>query len=163
MIQSRILVAGVGNIFHGDDAFGSEVARRLAETPLTPGVRVIDFGIRGHDLAFALQEDYAAVILIDVAQRNRHPGELSVLQPDLSQLLDATNDGGIDSHAMNPTRVLSTLVAQGIRVPPIWIVACEPLTLGAEEGQLGLSEPVASAVPEAVVLVRSLLETLVRS
>jgi hydrogenase maturation protease len=40
---SKILVAGIGNIFLGDDAFGSEVARRLMNERLPPEVRVIDF------------------------------------------------------------------------------------------------------------------------
>jgi hydrogenase maturation protease len=163
MMRPNILIAGVGNIFHGDDAFGSEVARRLAETPLATDVRVIDFGIRGHDLAFALQEDYTAVILVDVARRGGRPGELCVFQPDLSRLHDDVNDPGLDSHAMHPTRILSMLQAQGCKVPPIWIVACEPFTFGPEEGHLGLSEPIANAVPDAVALIRSLLETMVRS
>lgn len=161
-MKPRILIAGVGNIFHGDDAFGSEVTRRLAEIPLAPDVRVVDFGIRGHDLAFALQDNYAAVVLVDVARRGGEPGQLCVFQPDLSRLHDESPDNGIDSHAMHPTRVLSMLQAQGSKLPPIWIVACEPFTFGPDEGQLGLSEQVANAVPEAVTLVLSLLETMVR-
>jgi hydrogenase maturation protease len=160
-MQRSILIAGVGNIFHGDDAFGSEVARRLAQTALPPEVRVVDFGIRGQDLAFALQEDYDAVILVDVAQRSRPPGTLSVIEPDLSRLDDETNEGGIDAHAMHPLRILRFLQIQGNRVPPLWLVACEPLTFGPDEGQIGLSEPVAAAIAGAVALVQSLLQRMV--
>jgi hydrogenase maturation protease len=159
-MKQTILIAGVGNIFHGDDAFGSEVARRMAQTALPANVRVVDFGIRGHDLAFALQDGHEAVILVDVAQRQRMPGTLSVLQPELSAIHEVT-PRGIETHAMDPLRVLRTLLAQGHRLPPIWLVVCEPVTFGPEEGQLGLSEPVAAAIPEAVALIHSLLEKLV--
>jgi hydrogenase maturation protease len=159
--RPTILIAGVGNIFHGDDAFGSEVARRLAQTPLPPQARVVDFGIRGHDLAFALEDDYDAVILVDIAQRRRPPGTLSVLDPDLNGCLDHEDAGILDAHAVQPLRVLRFLQAQGKKLPPIWLVACEPLTIGPEEGHIGLSEPVAAAVPQAVALVCNLLRTMV--
>jgi hydrogenase maturation protease len=159
--MAGILIAGVGNIFHGDDAFGSEVARRLAQQPPPSVARVVDFGIRGHDLAFALQDDYEAVILVDVAQRRRPPGTLSVVEADVTQWPDGETEVGIDTHAMNPMRIVRCLQAQGCKMPPLWIVACEPLTFGPDEGCVGLSEPVAMAVPEAVALVRSLLESMV--
>lgn len=162
LTQPRILIAGVGNIFHGDDAFGSEVARRLAGTALPAEARVVDFGIRGHDLAFALPDGYRAVILLDVARRGGRPGTLSVIELDFDGLSDE-GDVGIDTHAMHPLRVLCLLHAQGMKLPPIWLVACEPLTFGPEEGHLGLSEPVAAAVCEAVALVHSLLERMVLS
>jgi hydrogenase maturation protease len=160
-MQPRILIAGVGNIFQGDDAFGSEVARCLAQTPLPPEVRVIDFGIRGHDLAFALQDVYEAVLLIDVAQRNQLPGTLSVIEPNLLRLHHEAMDAGPDTHVIHPLRILRMLDAQGISVPPILLVACEPSTFGPEEGHIGLSEPVRAAVPQAVALVQSLLKRLV--
>ena len=160
-MQPSILIAGVGNIFHGDDAFGSEVARRLAQTPLLPEVRVVDFGIRGHDLAFALQEDFDAVILIDVAQRRRPPGALGVIQLPPNGPSGEPTIGNIDTHAVHPMQVLGFLDAHGCKTPPIWLVACEPATFGPDEGHMGLSEPVAAAIPEAVTIVKSLLERLV--
>lgn len=161
-MQPSILIAGVGNIFHGDDAFGSEVARRLARTGLPQDVRVVDFGIRGHDLAFALQDGYAAVILLDVARRGRKPGMLSVVEIDLGTLPEESGLE-IDSHTMHPLRVLCLLHAQGTKLPLIWLVACEPLTFGPDEGHVGLSEPVAMAVAEAIPLVHSLLQSMVPS
>ncbi|MDQ3686285.1 MAG: hydrogenase maturation protease, partial [Acidobacteriota bacterium] len=56
--QPRILIAGIGNIFLGDDAFGCEVAQRLSGRTLPDEVRVVDFGIRGLDLAYALMDGY---------------------------------------------------------------------------------------------------------
>jgi hydrogenase maturation protease len=156
-MQPRILVAGIGNIFHGDDAFGSEVARLLAQCPLSPEVRVIDFGIRGHDLALALQESYEAVILVDVMHRGGEPGTLCVIEPDLETIQDEATDEGISTHGMHPLRVLRSLLAQGCKLPPVWIVACEPATFGPSEGFMGLSEAVGAAVPEAASLIRALV------
>ena len=39
-----ILIAGIGNIFLGDDAFGVEVARSLARRTLPGEIQVKDFG-----------------------------------------------------------------------------------------------------------------------
>jgi hydrogenase maturation protease len=158
-MKPRVLVAGVGNIFRGDDAFGSEVARRLAETPLPAEVRVIDVGVRGHDLAFALQEDYQAVVLVDVTRRGGEPGALYVIEPDLAALPRA-NEEIMDAHDMDPQRVLRLIQAVGGSLPPILLVACEPKTFGPEEGCMGLSEAVEAAVPEAVALVHSLLQRM---
>src|SRR6266853_193590 len=81
--RPRVLIAGVGNIFLGDDAFGVEVAQRLARRPLPEGVRVVDFGIRGLDLAYALLDRYEAVVLVDAAPRGGAPGTIYVLEPEL--------------------------------------------------------------------------------
>ena len=80
--MSQILVAGIGNIFKGDDAFGVEVARRLAQSPLPAGVKVVDFGIRGIDLTYALLDGYDAAILVDTAKRGAAPGTVSIVAPE---------------------------------------------------------------------------------
>src|SRR5581483_2196336 len=137
-----ILIAGIGNIFRGDDAFGSELARRLSTQTVPPKVRVVDFGTRGHDLAFALQDEYEAVILLDVIQRGDQPGRLSVIELNLTSPSEFEADELMDTHGMHPLRVLRLLQAAGRELPPIWLVACEPETFGPEEGMMGLSEPV---------------------
>src|SRR5688572_21072323 len=81
----RILVAGIGNIFFGDDAFGCEVARELSETSLPPNVTVRDFGIRGLDLAYTLLEGWDFVIFVDAVSRGRDPGTLYVIEPEVSE------------------------------------------------------------------------------
>ncbi len=158
--KPRILIAGVGNLFRGDDAFGSEVARCLAAAPMPPAARVVDFGIRGHDLAFALQDDYAAVILLDVTQRDGVPGTLYVIEPNLEDLHADAPEEIMDTHGMHPLRVLRLIQAAGGKLPRLWLVGCEPGTFGPEEGHMGLSEPVAAAVPKAVALVHSLLKRI---
>src|SRR6185436_10130886 len=101
MTKPQILVAGIGNIFLGDDAFGSEVARKLQQRPLPQAVRVVDFGIRGFDLAYALLEGYEATILIDATPRGDVPGTLYTIEPDLTEL-DELNveDQMVETHGM---------------------------------------------------------------
>jgi hydrogenase maturation protease len=163
--EGTILVAGIGNIFLGDDGFGVEVARRLASRNHPEGVRVADFGIRGFDLAFALLDDPAATILVDAMPRGERPGTVYVLEPDLegearSQLDHA--DGSFQGHAMTPDSVFAMVRMLGGKPRNVTVVGCEPLTLGPEnEGCMGLSEPVENAVPEAVAIVEQLLARLV--
>jgi hydrogenase maturation protease len=155
----RILIAGIGNIFLGDDAFGSELARRLAGRPLPEGVRVIDFGIRGLDLAYALLDGYEAAILLDATARGGAPGTLYVIEPD-----PATADASppqIDAHGLDPVQVLRLAAGLGSSTGRILLVGCEPATLGTEEDPvMGLSAPVAAAVAEAIPLVDSLVNSL---
>ena len=157
-VAPRILVAGIGNIFLGDDGFGVAVVHRLARRRLRAGVDVRDFGIRGMDLAYALQDGYDAVVLVDAAPRGEAPGTLSVIE------LDGADDEEVllDTHGMDPLRVLALARALG-GAPRVLLVACEPETVvrGEHDGELvgELSAPVQHAVDAAVELVCSLIET----
>ena len=154
----RILVAGIGNIFLGDDGFGVEVASKLANYTFPQGVRVTDFGIRGFDLAYALMEGYETTILVDAYPGEGQPGTLFVVEPDLQNLDSAgTQPGFVDPHGMNPINVLRMAVNMGAQLKRILLVGCVPATLGPEEGQMGLSEPIAAVVDAAVQLVDSLV------
>lgn len=155
----QILIAGIGNIFLADDAFGVEVAKQLASgRSFPPGVRVADFGIRGFDLAYALMEGYETTILVDAFPGEGEPGTLFVIEPDLKELSAPAGDAGIiEPHGMNPLNVLRMAKNMGGELKRILLVGCVPETLGPEEGQMGLSEPVSVAVAEAVELVRSLV------
>lgn len=104
MAQPRILVAGIGNIFFGDDAFGVEVARRLLERPWPEKVRVVDFGIRGFDLAYAFLDGYDKVILVDTIQRGGTPGTLYVIEPDLEEAASHPQEMAVETHGMPPRR-----------------------------------------------------------
>jgi hydrogenase maturation protease len=153
-----ILIAGIGNVFLADDGFGVEVARRLAQRELAAGVKVADFGIRGMDLAYELQEDYDAAILIDAVPRGETPGTLFVIEPDV-----ADAEPVLDAHAMDPVRVLVLARTLGTLPPRVLVVGCEPATgMSVEDEQLvmGLSAPVAAAIDSAVELVESLLDDL---
>jgi hydrogenase maturation protease len=156
-----ILVAGIGNIFLGDDAFGVEVIRRMAGLNLPASVRVSDFGIRGFDLAYALQDGYETTILVDACPHGQTPGTLSVIEPDL-KVLDNPEapQAAIEAHAMNPMNVLRMARAMNIELKNILLVGCEPETLGGEEGQMGLSAPVEAAVDEAIKLIESVVNRI---
>jgi len=156
--KPTILVAGIGNIFLGDDAFGVEVARLLGDRKLPEAVRVVDFGIRGFDLAYALQDGYETTILVDACPHGEAPGTLYVIEPDLKSFDDpAAPQAVVEGHAMNPVNVLRMARAMNIELKNVLLVGCEPETLGGEEGQMGLSAVVEAALEEAVKLVESLI------
>jgi hydrogenase maturation protease len=156
----RILVAGVGNVFLGDDGFGVEVVRRLAGRGLPEGVEVVDFGIRGMDLAYALQDDYDVAIFVDATPRGEKPGTVYLLEPEIEE------DGGValDTHGMDPVKVIKLSRALGARPTRTLVVGCEPQVVVSGEAYddmlMELSEPVRAAVEEAVKLVESLVEEI---
>ena len=153
-----ILVAGIGNVFLGDDGFGVEVARRLSARAQPDGVAVADYGIRGYDLAYALVRGSDLTILADACPRGEAPGTVFVLEPDLADL-DAPDAGQavLDAHDLNPVHVLRLARSLGAEPKPVVVVGCEPATLGPPEGHMGLSEPVQAAVEEAVTLIEGLI------
>ena len=157
--MTSILIACIGNIFLGDDAFGVEVARRLAGRALPERVRVRDFGIRGLDLAYELLDGaYAAAILVDAAPRGGTPGTLYTIQPDLGdESLDDRQAALVETHGMDPMKVLRMVKAMGGDLARVVVVGCEPLAWGPEKGAMGLSAPVEAAVDEAVSLIESLV------
>jgi hydrogenase maturation protease len=156
----RVLIAGIGNIFLGDDAFGSEVARRMLGQPLPDGVGVVDFGIRGLDLAYALLDDRDATILVDSVPRGGPPGTLYVIEPDPAEYGEPSGaEPIIEAHGMDPVRVLRMAATMGGTPRNVLVVGCEPATLGTEDDSaMGLSPPVEAAVEGAIRLIRSLVE-----
>ena len=150
-MTQKVLVAGVGNIFLGDDGFGVEVARRLAKLDLPDGVAVGDYGISGMHLAYDLADGVETAILIDAMPRGGEPGTVYVVEPERR----AAGVPVIDGHGMQPDVVLGLLKALGADVGRVLIVGCEPAT--AEPG-MELSAPVAAAVDDAVRIVLKLIE-----
>jgi hydrogenase maturation protease len=159
VLRPRILIAGIGNIFMGDDGFGVEVVQQLFKSDLPASVRVVDFGIRGLDLAYALQDEYETTILIDAFPNGQPPGTVSVVEPDLNDSAGSLDQGNfLEPHAMNPMNVLRMAKTMQGRLKRILLVGCEPATLGGEEGSMGLSSAVKAAVHEAVKVVKNLVE-----
>ena len=158
----RVLVAGIGNVFLGDDGFGVEVARRLSARELPAGVEVKDFGIRGMDLVYALGEDYDAAVFVDAVPRDEAPGTLYVIEPEIDE-----DELSLDTHGMDPVRVLRLAAELGPVPRRLLVVGCEPQTRMSgdttEELVGDLSEPVRAAVDGAADLVESLLRELIRS
>ncbi len=159
--RPRILVAGIGNIFLGDDGFGVEVAKRLSAHEFPAGVKVVDFGIRGFDLVYALQDGYETAILVDAYPHGETPGSVSLVEPDLGNL-DGPQQAVVETHGMNPMNVLRMAAAMNGRVNKVLLVGCEPATFGGDEGQMGLSDTVEAAVDEAVKMVISVVDKLLQ-
>ncbi|HVJ05353.1 MAG TPA: hydrogenase maturation protease [Candidatus Saccharimonadales bacterium] len=156
-VRNLILVAGVGNIFLGDDAFGLEVVQRLARRTLPGNVRVMDFGIRSYDLAYALMEPWELAILVDAVPLNDAPGTVYLIEPELPKSGDRPA-AGFDAHTMNPVSVLQLVSSLGGKVCPMLIVGCQPASVDADEGgATGLSEPVQAAVDEAIRLTEEII------
>ncbi len=156
MNKPNILVAGVGNIFLGDDGFGCEVARRLAAFPLAGEVKVVDFGIRSFDLAFALLDSPLLTILVDATQLGGVPGTLYTIDPTQEEFVHQ-EERFIDGHRLDVVQVLALAKQMGGRLGKILLVGCEPETFGPEEGLMELSAPVAASVDRAVEIVESLI------
>jgi hydrogenase maturation protease len=155
-MYGRVLVAGIGNIFLGDDAFGGEVVRRLQRRPLPKDVRVEDFGIRSYDLVYALMEDWDLAILVDALPRGDQPGTVYTIEPEV--LAGAGTATMADAHSMNPVSVLQMLDAMGARKGRMLVVGCEPATVEPDpEGNIGLSAPVKAAVEGAVSVIEDLI------
>ncbi len=160
--EAKILVAGIGNIFLGDDGFGVEVVQRLAAEDLPESVRVRDFGIRGYDLTYALLEPYELIILVDACPRGQKPGTVHVIEPELTEAVDSTTRIALDGHTMNPVNVLRLARAMGAVPARIVLVGCEPATFGGEAGNIGLSEPVSAAIEEAVKTVKHIIQAVLQ-
>lgn len=157
-MRARILVAGIGNVFLGDDGFGVETVRGLAAHPLPQDVEVRDFGVRGVHLAYQLLDGYDTLVLVDATARGGEPGTLYLIEADGGSVA-GTGGAVLDGHHMAPDAVLAllgTLCAGTGTTPPrrTLVVGCEPASV--EEG-IGLSPPVAAAVPQAIRMVLDLL------
>jgi hydrogenase maturation protease len=171
--MSAILVAGIGNVFLGDDGFGVEVVRHLQEKlaagelpAFADSVSIADFGIRGIDLCYALLDGVDSAILIDTMQRGAAPGTLYVIEPSAEEAVgDEPGDPYavpilMSPHEMDPAKVLQTVRMLGGGCEDIVVLGCEPQDFGfenGEEGRMGLSGAVSAAVEQAVELTVTLV------
>ncbi len=162
----RVLVAGIGNVFLGDDGFGVEVANRLQARKIPPLVDVVDYGIRGVHLAYELLDGrHDTLVLVDAMPLDESPGTVVVLQVDPDTAGEADDPPGlrapaIDGHGMSPDAVLSLLRTLGGSVRQVFVVGCRPQSV---DPRMGLSEPVRSAVGPAADAVLELVGTVTGS
>ncbi|HEY6495048.1 MAG TPA: hydrogenase maturation protease [Trebonia sp.] len=156
-MTGRTLVAGVGNIFQRDDAFGVEVIRLLEGRRWPPGVKVADFGIRGVHLVYELLDGCDLFVLVDAAQRGHAPGTVTVLEVEPEHV--PSPDGVIDAHGLAPDQVFAMLAAMGGRPGRSLVVACEPADVSPG---MGLSDEVRKALPAAVRAVEEILDQIKR-
>ena len=155
-VTRRVLVAGVGNVFLRDDAFGSEVARLLAGRPSEPGVAIKDFGIRGVHLVYELLDGCDLFVLVDAAPRGNPPGTITVLEVDPSDCAPAEGPALMDAHGLAPDEIFAMLASMGGRPGRSLVVACEP---GDVSPGMGLSAEVQAALPHAVRAVEEILRS----
>lgn len=153
-MTSRILVAGIGNIFLGDDGFGPEVLRQVSDRFTDTEVRVVDYGIGGMHLAYDLLQDWNALILVDAIPGRGAPGTVHVFEAAHASLGGAA---ALDAHGMDPATVFASLHALGGVAPRTIVIGCEIADI---EDRIGLSAPVQAAVPEAVAAVESAVAML---
>jgi hydrogenase maturation protease len=160
-VTGRMLVAGIGNIFLGDDGFGVEVANRLASAGLPDWVRVADYGISGMHLAYDLAEGFETTILVDATPRGSDPGTVYVMELDPAAPSAAPEQGRgiplLDGHGMQPDVVFGMLNLLGAEAGRVLLVGCEPASI---DERIGLSEPVTAAVDEAVRIVLDLVRAV---
>ncbi len=154
-MSGRILVAGVGNIFLGDDGFGVEVANRLAGRPLPDGVEVVEYGIRGVHLAYQLLEGYDALVLVDAVELGEEAGALAVIEARMGGRTD--DSPVVDAHTMSPDIVLGTLAHLGGSLERAYVVGCQPAELSET---IGLSPAVTAAIEPAIDLCLELLSEI---
>ncbi len=152
--MARVLVAGIGNIFLGDDGFGPEVIRHVGESRW-PGVRVVDYGIRGMHLAYDLLDGWDALVLVDAVPNAGRPGEVRVFEADTRS---PGAPAGMDAHGMDPAAVFASLRALGGTPPTTIVVGCQ--VADTNDG-IGLSAPVLAAIPCAADAVESVVARLV--
>jgi hydrogenase maturation protease len=151
------MVAGIGNLFHGDDGFGPALARELASRPLPETVRVLDFGTQLRDLAYDLLEEFDGLLLLDATRRGDPPGTLSIVEPDFASL------GSLDPleqpHGVGLRDLIPLMESLGGSMPRTLLLGCEPAVIDAEtEAGFGLSQIVEAKLSAAVELAESILE-----
>jgi hydrogenase maturation protease len=157
--EKQILVAGVGNAWMLDDGFGSVVAQRLESRVMPSGVRVMDAGSGGLDLAYEIMRGYHALVLVDVSRQGGEPGTLYVMEPDLEDVAPSIEDGDvINPHSMDPATVLRFVRAVGGWSGKVVIVACEPGEV--EDLGIGLSPALEAAVDQAIALIAETIAEL---
>lgn len=160
--MNQLLIAGLGNVFRGDDAFGVEVVKRLADHEFPSHVDVVDFGINGIDLVYALLDRYDAALLFDTFHQDGPPGSIYVVEPEFH---DSDPGQSIDllltPHELDPAQVLRMVRAMHGRCRRIALIGCEPADFGDEwEGKMGCTDAVTAAVEVAVGMTARLVEKL---
>ena len=162
MSGTRVLVAGIGNVFLGDDGFGVEVVAGLDPADLPDGVDMVDYGIRGVHLAYELLGGrYSTVVMVDAVPLDEPPGTLTVLDVPIDHAapLDALATPAVDGHGMSPGAVIDLMRSLGGAVERVLVVGCRPAVI---EERMELSAVVRAAVEPARRLVAEVVAGLLQ-
>jgi hydrogenase maturation protease len=128
--------------------------RRASDRLADSGARVVDYGIGGMHLAYDLLEEWDALVLVDAIPSRGSPGTLHVFEADHETL---GGNVGLDAHSMDPAAVFASLAALGGTAPYTVVIGCEA---GDVDERMGLSDPVAAAVADAVNKVDEVVTAL---
>lgn len=158
----RVLVAGVGNVLQADDGFGVRLAHRLQQMDWPENVKICETGIGGIHLVQELMEGFDALVILDAVDRQREPGTIMVIEPDVVDVHEMDflqkHDMLADMHLATPARAM--MVAKALKVLPekTYILGCQPVTVNRLE--IGLHHVVEHALATATTELRRLLSDL---
>ena len=162
-MKPQVLVAGMGNDLRQDDGFGIAVVRWFFEDGVPEGVQVYESGIGGIGLVQELMDGYEALVIVDAADRGEEPGTVYLLEVEVPDLEEFTQESRqeflADTHYAVPSKALILARALKVLPPRVYILGCQPKE---HELGMGLSEPVKAGVAEATRRLRELTTRLVR-
>jgi hydrogenase maturation protease len=157
--MSKILVAGSGNKYRGDDGFGPHAVEALQREALAGDVEVRDVGMCGVTLATDLG-DYDLVIFIDAVQKGGEPGTIYKTEIKAEEVQELHSDE--EKHAFIYDIRESSLEDLLVYARAIGTLPPTTMVFGCEIQEITMSEkmtpPVAAAVPKVVDLVLAVLE-----
>lgn len=149
-MSPETLIIGCGNLLRGDDAAGPVLVRRLQERGLREGVRCVDVGTAGMDVALCMR-GVPHVILVDACRSGSEPGCLFEVRGE--ELAGLSPSSAVNLHALRwdhavafARRLLGDEYPQTVTVILVEGQSFEP---GA-----GLSPAVDRAIDELVSLLR---------
>lgn len=136
------LVLGIGNVLMGDEGVGVEVIRRLEEMTLPEGVECLDGGTGSFTLLGPMGSA-GRVVLVDATADGAEPGTVRRLTPRFSRDYPRS----LTAHDIGLKDLLDAFHLLGD--PPEVVLFAVSVHPPAEPG-IGLTAPVAAAVPEVV-------------
>ena len=146
--MTKILIAGIGNIFFGDDAFGCEAVKILQKYDLPEGVKLVDYGIKTRDLAYELLENYDLVILLDAVKSGQESGTISLIEIEDKDFIETNR---ALSHVSKLDEALNFAKTLGADFNKMYLIGCEPENIDV------FSETMAESAKKAAEIVADLI------
>jgi len=147
--EAETLVVGCGNILFKDDGFGPAVIHALeeyfADKEMPKDTMFVDAGTGATHFIFTLpDESWKKLIVVDVVEFDAEPGTLKIFSP-----FDIPKGTYENVHTWPVEEPLHDL-AKDIEVV---IVGCKPKEISAPDVDMGLTEPVEKAIPQAINMI----------
>lgn len=148
--RCEVLVVGCGNILRGDDAVGPVLVRELMARGLPDGVRVVDGGTAGMDVAFGMR-GASRVVIVDAATTGASAGTIYRVPADALAELPPLE--GVHTHNFRWDHALA--FADWLLGPEkptditVFLVEADEMEPGA-----ALTEKVAAAMEQVIELLQ---------